>query len=115
MLQLLSFFVSGFGLLLCLIAIPLAAGKTRPNHYYGFRTKRTLSDPVVWDLVNRHAGKTMLYAGGSSLLLGVAMLLASPLPGALDERLSALLGLAAILGPVGVALVSSIRFLRRLP
>jgi uncharacterized membrane protein len=42
-----------------------------PNHFYGCRTKNTLSDPNIWYEANRASGKDFLIAG---LLVFVASL-----------------------------------------
>lgn len=46
------------GLLLLVVHAPLAAGRIRPNPYYGFRTPRVRADERVWYPVNRLAGRT---------------------------------------------------------
>jgi len=51
------------GLLFVGISIPLIQGHVPPNRYYGFRTPKTLSDPVIWYEVNRASGRDLLLAG----------------------------------------------------
>ena len=53
----------GMGLLLVLLALPMILGKLRPNRIYGFRTRKTLSDPGIWYPANRAAGLAMLVSG----------------------------------------------------
>ncbi len=45
--QTLLFIYMGGGLLLVLIALPLIAGKIKPNLYYGFRVPTTLKNPEM--------------------------------------------------------------------
>ncbi len=61
------------GLLLIALGVPLLQGQMPPNSWYGFRTRKTLSDEKIWYAVNRVAGKDMILAGAviivSALLL----------------------------------------------
>src|SRR5690349_19658958 len=45
------------------MGIPLSMGKVPPNRLYGFRTRKTLQDPVVWNPTNRVAGYWMIATG----------------------------------------------------
>ena len=38
-------------------------GRVPPNHLYGCRTRRTLSDPRIWYEANRTSGKDFLISG----------------------------------------------------
>jgi len=49
------------------LAIPMAAGIVPPNWFYGFRTRKTLSDPRIWYAANRYSGFYLLAAGTLSL------------------------------------------------
>jgi uncharacterized membrane protein len=51
------------GLLFIGLSIPLLLGRVPPNHFYGCRTARTLSDPKIWDEANRASGKDFLISG----------------------------------------------------
>jgi hypothetical protein len=42
------------GLILALLALPLIAGKIKPNPYYGFRVPKTLENPELWYLTNKY-------------------------------------------------------------
>ncbi len=62
------------GILFIALGIPLFRGRVPPNSWYGFRTRKTLSDEKIWYAVNRVAGKDMILAGAvvivsSSILL----------------------------------------------
>ena len=96
------------GALLALISVPLIKGRVPPNHWYGFRVRRTLSDPAVWYPANRHAGWRMLAAG--LLWLGAAvagyLLPVGFVPYALGCT-------GVLLAAVAVGLFQSFRFLRK--
>ncbi len=64
----------GIGLLIAMLAIPLAAGKVPRNRWYGFRTPRTVADERLWGPVNEMAGRTMVPMGAGMALLGAAVL-----------------------------------------
>ena len=53
----------GAGALLAGVGVPLLLGKVPPNHWYGCRTRKTLSDEGVWYAVNRATGKDLILAG----------------------------------------------------
>ncbi|MBN1798775.1 MAG: SdpI family protein, partial [Spirochaetales bacterium] len=43
----------GVGLLIGGLAIPLILEKIKPNMWYGFKTKKTLSDEKIWYPANK--------------------------------------------------------------
>jgi hypothetical protein len=43
----------GGGILLALLAVPLMAGKVKPNPFYGFRVPATLENPELWYATNK--------------------------------------------------------------
>ena len=51
------------GLLLIGLASPLVFRKIPPNHWYGFRVKRTLEDKEVWFAANAFAGRRLAWTG----------------------------------------------------
>ena len=51
------------GMLFVGLSIPLIRNRVPPNRYYGFRTRRTLSDPKIWYEVNHISGKDLFVAG----------------------------------------------------
>jgi uncharacterized membrane protein len=51
------------GVLFVLLGIPLKQGAVPPNWWYGFRTKKTLSDKEIWYTVNRVTGIDMIRIG----------------------------------------------------
>ena len=51
------------GLLFMGISVPLIMGKVPPNWFYGFRTRKTLSDSKIWYEANRLSGKDFFISG----------------------------------------------------
>lgn len=51
------------GMLFVGVSIPLIRNRVPPNRFYGFRTRRTLSDPKIWYEVNHISGKDLFVAG----------------------------------------------------
>ena len=43
-------------LIVAAASLPMILGKVGPNRIYGFRTRKTLSDPSIWYPANRAAG-----------------------------------------------------------
>ncbi|MBN1954563.1 MAG: SdpI family protein [Anaerolineae bacterium] len=64
---------AGIGILMIVLAIPMALQKVKPNFWYGFRTRKTLSDESVWYAANQYAGKALLLAG-SVIVVGAMIL-----------------------------------------
>lgn len=64
---------AGVGLLFIALSIPLIQERVPPNSTYGFRTKKTLSDPKIWYAINRISGLDLLIAGALITLGSVAM------------------------------------------
>jgi uncharacterized membrane protein len=66
------------GILLALVSLPMIGNKVKPNRIYGFRTRRTISNPEVWYAANHYAGIHLFVAGICIALLAVLLAL---LPG----------------------------------
>jgi len=94
-----------------LVNIPLLLGRVPPNHWYGFRTQKTLSSPTVWYAANRFAGRLMTITAAVAIL--VNLLVMGLLPSWQNARL--ILVMASVLPAllVASALVALI-YLRRL-
>lgn len=60
------------GVLLAVLGVPLMLARVPPNRWYGFRVRRTLSDPSVWYAANRYAGGWMLAAGVACIVVAAA-------------------------------------------
>lgn len=69
------------GLLMAGIGIPFLKRKIPPNAFAGFRTPKTMSDPVVWYEANSIMGKDLLVTGIVILVsTGVLFLLRESMP-----------------------------------
>ena len=98
------------GLLFVGLAIPLRLNVVPPNHWYGFRTRLTLSDPKIWYPVNAFGGRWLIWIGVATLVAGpVCLLLPESWLAAYMLATSALWVLALI-----VVLVLGVRYARRL-
>lgn len=51
------------GLLFVGLSVPLIRRRVKPNHLYGFRTPKTMSNEQIWYDANVYAGRTLLWAG----------------------------------------------------
>ena len=56
------------------LGIPLKQGRIPPNHFYGFRTPRTLTDEKVWYPANRVLGADMIRGGTVIVAVSLVML-----------------------------------------
>jgi hypothetical protein len=98
------------GLLFVGLAIPLLLRKVPPNHWYGFRTRLTLSDPQIWYPVNAWGARWLLGIGVLTLVAGLGSLL---LP---DTWLAVYLLVTCVLWVLALVavLVLGVRYARRL-
>jgi len=80
------------------LGYPLWKQMIPPNIWYGFRTRRTRSDPTLWYAVNRLLGKDMMIAGAVTTTVAAVILL-------LGAHLSPIVGTAIL---AAVLLVSVI-------
>ena len=62
------------GIVFVALGIQLKHEKVPPNWFYGFRTRRTLSDTNIWYAVNRVTGEDMILAGVVLTATAVLML-----------------------------------------
>ncbi|MBC7878518.1 MAG: SdpI family protein [Anaerolineales bacterium] len=61
------------GLLLVLIALPLIAGKIKPNLYYGFRVPTTLKNPEIWYATNKHFAERLLISAVIEIAVAIGL------------------------------------------
>ena len=99
------------GLLLIVLAIPMLRGKVPPNPWYGFRVPDTLSDPTRWYKANRYAARWLLLTGVITAAAAIALYF---VPG-LSVDTYAWLVLAVFGVPFVLMIITSFRYLRRLP
>jgi len=62
------------GFLFVGLSIPLSQERVPPNRYYGFRTRKTLSDPKIWYEANRISGHDLFLAGALITITSLVML-----------------------------------------
>ena len=92
--------------IIAVVSLPMIANAVPPNRFYGFRTRRTLSNERIWYSANRFAGWAMFIAA----LVSAAALATLP-----REIVSTPGYAAAILvAPILVALAASFAYLRNL-
>jgi hypothetical protein len=96
------------GLVLVGLSIPLIMGKIAPNPWYGFRVKRTLSDPAVWYAVNAYSAKWLLAVGIVNVVAAVVLYF---VPGIDVAVYASSCGVIAVAGLI-VGLIQSFWFLR---
>ena len=58
---------SAAGMLLGALSIPLILGRVPPNHWYGFRTSKTLRSAKLWRAANHYAGWCLLATGAATV------------------------------------------------
>jgi uncharacterized membrane protein len=98
-------------ILILVVAVPLILGIIPPNHIYGVRTPKTISNAGVWYRANRAGGWMLLL--DSLLYLVIAAFVPNP-PPPQDSLPIWLLHLVAFLGPLIVSLVLVQRYIKRL-
>ena len=91
-----------------LISIPLICGIIPPNHVYGIRTAKTMSEPRIWYRANRFCGWALLVSSGIYLALTVVS------PSADRDFTIWLIHLAAFGIPLLVSLLLIRRYLDKL-
>ncbi len=96
------------GLLLILISIPLILRKIPPNRIYGFRIRWTLEDPELWYSVNAYSAKWLVFVGLCAILGATGLALIPGIP--LDIYAFGNLGIFVF--SFTLALLQAIRFLR---
>jgi len=99
------------GLMFMGISIPLIRGKVAPNHFYGFRTAKSLSDPRIWYEINRISGGDLLLAG--QLITGSALAMSLFGQRLTEQEVAMTLFAVMVLSLVGVA-VHGLMLLRRM-
>jgi len=99
------------GLLYAVISLPLIALKVKPNKWYGYRTKRTLSNPRIWYAANKAMGFDMLLAG---LMIAFSALMIILFGRSLPIIAAIGLNLAVMFVSIGCAVVHSFLSLRQL-
>jgi uncharacterized membrane protein len=105
------------GILLAVLAIPMIREKIKPNLFYGFRTKKTMSDEKIWYAANKYAGKCMVNAGFAIVILAAVSLIMNFTTDVFynyNEVNTILLWSAILMLPIVAMLIASIMYLRKL-
>ena len=97
----------GSGLLLSGLALPLMWRKIPPNHWYGFRVRRTLEDVTVWYAVNEFSAKRLLWVGIATVAAAITLFF---LTTSIDVYATGVT--VVVLGGLAVSLIQSFRYLR---
>jgi len=79
------------------VAVPLALRKVPPNRWYGFRTKRTLSDTQFWYEVNSRGGMNLVVA--SAIALAARFFLMQTM----DPAIASFVSMAVLVGAMLIA------------
>ena len=106
-----SILFAGVGAMFIGISIPLIQERVQPNGTYGFRTRKTLSDPKIWYAANRASGHDLLAAGCVITAASVVMIFAGRF---LSPGQVVFILLAVMVASLGAALVNSYRTLSKL-
>ncbi len=69
-----SLLFAAVGLMFIGMSVPLILERVPPNRTYGFRTRKTLSDPKIWYAANRTSGHDLLVAGAIITASSIGML-----------------------------------------
>lgn len=62
------------GFLFMALSMPLIRRRVKPNPWYGFRTRKTLSDERIWYAANEFSGRLMFAAGFLTALMAVLLM-----------------------------------------
>lgn len=111
------FFVDiGIGILMIVIAIPMILEKIKPNIFYGFKTKKTLSDEKIWYPANKYAGKVMVGTGIAISILALLtyILMDRNIIPPIDEVTLTILWCGILFVPIIIMLILSFAYLRKL-
>ena len=109
LLLMLIYTISG-GLIMAL-SIPLVLGKIGPNPWYGFRVKKTLTDPTIWYLANAYSGKRLFIVGLVVNLISVVLYFVPNM----DINIYTLSCAGVTVGGLIVAVIQTLLYLRRFP
>ena len=94
-----------------ILSIPLILQKVRPNCFYGVRTRKTMSDEAVWYKANKFFGCGMLISSLFSLVVLIVVVL---IPDVVSVIIINKLGGLVVVLPVGVLLIISFFYFRKL-
>jgi len=103
----LSFLVPG--IIEIILSVPLILEKIKPNVFYGFRVKKTLSNKDIWYKANKYTGKDMLIAGLILTIGSIGFFVVE-----MDIVTIAIIGLLLLTIPLATMLVRAFIYLKKL-
>lgn len=106
----LQLWIVGLSLLLIVVELPLAMNLIKPNHFYGFRVYRTLSDERVWYLVNSYAGKGSILTAIVTIILAVLLR-----PATTSPTLYEAICVAVLIGGLVLTIIKTLIYMKRIP
>ena len=95
------------------ISVPMVLRRIPPNQFYGFRTRKTLSDSDIWYKANKYMGRDFIVAGAAIMIMGVGQLLVQG-TSCPEGLVSVVIFLAMMNVPVVIVTVRSVIYLRKL-
>jgi len=104
-------------LIIIIIAIPMVFQKIKPNYFYGFRTKKTLSDEKIWYPANKYSGKTLIYAGVVMTIVSFVLYLLTTIPqyaNIFNKTIIIILTIIILSVPLIVSIIASFIYLKKL-
>ena len=102
------------GLFIILLSIPLLINGIKPNRFYGFCTKKTLSSSELWYTANKHAAKELVAAGMVVIMLAIVGMVAFFFVGMFTTIQAIALFIMIISTSPIIAIVRCISFLKTL-
>jgi uncharacterized membrane protein len=101
---------AGLGLLYIVLSIPMIQRRVRRNPWYGFRTRKTLSNDRIWYAANEHSGRMLFFTGLVTLFSAILM---TPL-GFFSQETYALVCTIVMVATLVYTTYLSFKYLRRL-
>ena len=99
------------GLFYIILGLPLYYCKIKRNIFYGFRTRKTLSDEKIWKKSNRLIGKYFIIAG---LTIELGTLIVYSIKNTLTLELITIIFLMLVLVPLAVIIIRGFSYLKKL-
>lgn len=102
------------GIVIILISMPLLYSAIGPNRFYGFRTRKTLSNPDIWYKANKYMARELVAAGTVTIVLATAAMLVYLRITMFTDIQANGLFLLILLVPLGIAVLRSLSYLKKL-
>ena len=97
------------GIIEIILSVPLIREKVKPNIFYGFRVKKTLSNKETWYKVNKYVGKDMLVAGLILSIGSIGFFIVE-----MDIITIVIIGLLLLTAPLVMMMVRAFMYLKKL-